>query len=131
MKDYNSVTKVNKFPKSKNKSTQKLSTYGGRNEIIDADLYYQTRDENIELKKKINELQSQNRKMDVTLKRNKINPIEGIYDIDYETLKIENENLKNKNTKMRQIIQGLKNKNTKKKTKTKTYKTSTYKKKKY
>ena len=52
MKDYNAVTKVNKFQKSQNKSTQKLSTYGGRNEIIDADLYYQTRDENIELKKK-------------------------------------------------------------------------------
>ena len=74
MKDYNAVTKVNKFQKSQNKSNQKLSTYGGRNEIIDPDLYYQTRDENIELKKKINELQSQNRKMDVTLKRNKINP---------------------------------------------------------
>ena len=52
MKDYNAVTKVNKFQKSQNKSNQKLSTYGGRNEIIDPDLYYQTRDENIELKKK-------------------------------------------------------------------------------
>ena len=131
MKDYNSVTKVNKFPKSKNKSTQKLSTYGVRNEIIDADLYYQTRDENIELKKKINELQSQNRKMDVTLKRNKINPIEGIYDKDYETLKIENENLKNKNTKMRQIIQGLKNENSKTKTRSRTFLPSTYEKNEY
>ena len=131
MKDYNSVTKVNKFPKSKNKSTQKLSTYGGRNEIIDADLYYQTRDEKIKKKKKINELQSQNRKMDVTLKRNKINPIEGIYDIDYETLKIENENLKNKNTKMRQIIQGLKNENSKTKTRSRTFLPSTYEKNEY
>ena len=131
MKDYNAVTKVNKFQKSQNKSNQKLSTYGGRNEIIDPDLYYQTRDENIELKKKINELQSQNRKMDVTLKRNKINPIEAIYDKDYETLKIENANLKNKNTKMRQIIQGLKNENSKNKTRTRTFLPSTYEKNEY
>ena len=52
MKYNDSVTRVNKLPKNKNMSTSKITTYGGRNELVEADLYFQLRDENTELKKK-------------------------------------------------------------------------------
>ena len=107
--NYNGVTKINKFSKNKNPSGQKISTYGGRNDLIEADLYFQLRDENTELKKKLTELELKTKKMDVAIRKNKINPSEGINDFDLESLKIENENLKNKNYKMKQIIQGLQN----------------------
>ena len=55
--NYNGVTKINKFSKNKNPSGQKISTYGGRNDLIEADLYFQLRDENTELKKKLTELE--------------------------------------------------------------------------
>ena len=99
-------TKVNKFPKSKGKKS--TTTYEGRMEKIDPDLYYKTRDENISLKKRLTELESENKKLEVTLQKLKVNSQDKISNIDIETLKIENENLKNKNMKMRQIIQGLK-----------------------
>ena len=101
------MTKLNKLPNSKNNNNSKVSLYGGRNELIDADLYYKLRDENIELKKKVTELTDQNKKLDVAMKYKGINPNNSNYDIN--TLKIENENLKNKISKMKTIIAGLQN----------------------
>ena len=101
------MTKINKLPNSKNNNNSKVSLYGGRNELIDADLYYKLRDENIELKKKVTELTDQNKKLDVAMKYKGINPNNSNYDIN--TLKIENENLKNKISKMKTIIAGLQN----------------------
>ena len=105
MKYNDSVTRVNKLPKNKNMSTSKITTYGGRNELVEADLYFQLRDENTELKKKLTELEFQNKKQEVSNLRNK-NPL-NMNNTDIETLKIENENSKNKILKMKQIIQGL------------------------
>ena len=107
MKINNGVTRVNKLPKNKNISTSKVTTYGGRNELVEADLYFKLRDENTELKKKITDLEFQNKKQEVSNLKNK-NPI-NINTTDIETLKIENENSKNKILKMKQIIQGLQN----------------------
>ena len=61
-----SNAKINKFKKSEKKI--KFTTHYGRNEMVEADLYYRLLEENARLKQQVNDLQDQLKKMDVAMK---------------------------------------------------------------
>ncbi|MCQ2818738.1 MAG: hypothetical protein MJ252_15840 [archaeon] len=110
LKGTNNSTSSNVFKlsqKSSNKPT--VATYYGRDEKIDVDRYYKLLEENMRLKKRIQELEQKNKVMDVALKRGKIDLDSTAEQSDVESLKIENNNLKDKNLKMRKIITSLQN----------------------
>lgn len=100
-----SNAKINKFKKSEKKI--KFTTHYGRNEMVEADLYYRLLEENARLKQQVNDLQDQLKKMDVAMKYHKVSASTLVDSSDLETLKIENQNLKSKNSKMKTIISGL------------------------
>lgn len=85
-----------KITKPKGKTT---ISFGGRNEMIDPDLYYTVYDENKELKKKLNQIEKENKKLSAKLQYNNIpNPLKeeskSQMNKDTNTMLIENENLK-------------------------------------
>lgn len=100
-----------KISKSKGKTNR--SGYG-RGQMIDPDLYYTVYDENTALKKKLDQIEKENKKLSAKLQYNNIpNPIKeesksGI-NTDKNTLKIENENLKLKNKRLNAKITTLQN----------------------
>lgn len=100
-------SKINKFPQKGAGKKSKYTTHYGRNEMVEADLYYRLLEENAALKKQIIELTDKIKKMDVTMKYHKISSSTVAESTDIETLKIENQNLKSKNSKMKTIISGL------------------------
>ena len=97
---------------SKSKGKTNPSGYYGRGEMIDPDLYYTVYDENTSLKKKLHQLEIDNKKLSSKLQYNKIpNPIkeESKSEIktDKNTLKIENENLRTKNKRLNEKLKTL------------------------
>lgn len=95
------------------KSTGKTKTnFIGRNEMIDADLYYTVYDENKELKKKLNQIEKESKKLSAKLQYNHIpNPLKeeskSQMNKDANTMLIENENLKKKNKRLNSKIESL------------------------
>ena len=80
--------------------------------MIDPDLYYTVYDENQELKKKLNQIEKENKKLSVKLQYNKIpNPLKeeskSQMNKDANTMLIENENLKKKNKRLNSKIESL------------------------
>ena len=98
-----------KITKPKGKTT---ISFGGRNEMIDPDLYYTVYDENKELKKKLNQIEKENKKLSAKLQYNNIpNPLKeeskSQMNKDTNTMLIENENLKKKNKRLNSKIESL------------------------
>ena len=101
--------------------TQKKSKNLGRDEKIDPDQYYFVKDENERLKKEKLATNEKIKKMDVSLANIKAQLLKERqlydqrlldmdnpkFDKDYQTTKLENEKLKEQNTKLRTYIQGL------------------------
>ena len=117
---YNS-TNINKFSHT---TKQQKKTGGGRDEKIDPDLYYKVKDENEQLKLTKIDMNDKIKKLEVSLANLKMNLIkerklsdrrvirmDGGYDKDLETTKLENETLKVQLEKMRLYIQGLQSDN--------------------
>ena len=101
-----------KITKSKGKINHSGTNYMGRGEMIDPDLYYTVYDQNTSLKKKLNQMEKENKILNSQLQRNKIpNPIkeESKSDIktDKNTLIIQNENLKTKNKRLSEKLKTL------------------------
>ena len=101
-----------KIKKSKGKINHSGTNYMGRGEMIDPDLYYTVYDQNTSLKKKLNQMEKENKILNSQLQRNKIpNPIkeESKSDIktDKNTLIIQNENLKTKNKRLSEKLKTL------------------------
>ena len=85
---------------------------GGRSEMIDPDLYYTIYDENTSLKKKLNQIEKENKKLSTQLQYKNIpNPIKeeskSEFNIDKNTLMIQNENLKTKNKRLNEKLKTL------------------------
>ena len=110
----------NKF----SKTTGKQKKIGGRDEKIEPDLYYKVKDENEQLKLKKIEMNDRIKKLEVELANLKSGLIKerklgdrrvikmnGGYDKDLETCKLENDKLKDDNQKLRIYIQGLQSDN--------------------
>ena len=99
------------------KSKGKTSSSGfkiGRGEMIHPDLYYSVYDENTALKKKLDQIEKENKKLSAKLQYNKIpNPLKeeskSAINTDKNTLQIENENLKIKNKRLNEKITTLQN----------------------
>ena len=101
-----------KTTKLKGKTNPSGTNYMGRGEMIDPDLYYTVYDENTSLKKKLNQMEKENKILNSKLQYNKIpNPIkeESKSDIktDKNTLIIQNENLKTKNKRLTEKLKTL------------------------
>ncbi len=105
------------FGKISSKSKGKTSSSGfkiGRGEMIHPDLYYSVYDENTALKKKLDQIEKENKKLSAKLQYNKIpNPLKeeskSAINTDKNTLQIENENLKIKNKRLNEKITTLQN----------------------
>jgi hypothetical protein len=94
--------------------------YVGRDDKIDADLYYRVRDENDHLKKHQYQLNDEIKRITTALEKvkhgvllerklsdRKVIQVEGGFDVETETLKMENEKLQDKIKKMSTIIKGM------------------------
>ena len=100
-----------KISKSKGPKSSNYN-YIGRGEMIEADKYYDLFKESIDLKKKVNQLEQENKKLKTQAQYHKIpytNKEGGKSEIktDNKTLQIENENLKDKNKLLNQKLQSL------------------------
>ncbi len=107
-----------KIPKTK---SPKKSQLLGRDEKIDPDLYYHVKDENEKLKKEKIETNDKIKRLEVSLANIKaqlikerkladqrvINMDNSKFDKDFKSTKLENEKLKEQNTKLRTFIKGL------------------------
>ena len=107
-----------KIPKMK---SPKKSQLLGRDEKIDPDIYYYVKDENERLKKEKIETNDKIKKLEVSLANIKaqlikerkladqrvINMDNSKFDKDFKSTKLENEKLKEQNTKLRTYIKGL------------------------
>ena len=101
-----------KIQNSKGKTNPSGTNFMGRGEMIDPDLYYTVYDQNTSLKKKLQQMEKENKKLSAQLQYNKIpNPIkeESKSDIktDKNTLIIQNENLKTKNKRLTEKLKTL------------------------
>ena len=88
------------------------NNYVGRGEMIEPDKYYTVFEENTSLKKKVHQLEQDNKILSTKLQYNKIqNPIKeetkSEFKIDSRTLQIENENLRVKNKRLNEKVQSL------------------------
>lgn len=103
------------------------TSYFGRDEKVDSDIFYKVRDENDHLKKHQSNLNEEIKKLTTALERvkhdvlverrlsdRKVIHIEGGIDIEVETMKMENDQLRDKMKKMSTIIQGLQAQNKRK-----------------
>ena len=115
-------TYFGKTSKFNNKSKTQNIAAGLRNEVIDPDVFYTRCNENISLKKQIQELElenkrlsaksqhllGENKKLNMKLNKDpqyiKEENSKQEYSKDNQTLKIENENLKNKNKRLNETV---------------------------
>jgi hypothetical protein len=99
---------------------RKQNEYLGRDEKVEADKFFKMRDENEQLRKQMEILHTDLKRMNVAVEKTKKDIIverrlgdrkvihmDGGFDVEVETLKMENEKLSDKNKKMTVIIQGL------------------------
>lgn len=104
-------------PRTGYKKSQEMT---GRDEKVDADIYYRIRDENDHLKRQQMNLNDQIKRLqaglekvkyDVLVERKlsdrKVIKVEGGFDLELETTKMENEKLKDQVNKMRTILKGM------------------------
>ena len=122
------TTYYGKTSSSKNKGkTQNMAT-AYRNEAIDPDVYYTQYNENINLKKQLQQIEFENKKLSAKSKhlesennrlKMKLNKdpnyikeesLRQEFNKDSKTLKIENENLKNKNKRLNETVLNMQKK---------------------
>jgi hypothetical protein len=118
MKQTYSSQQINKRGQSRPKTANK--EFCGRDEKVDVDIYYRIKDENIHLKKVIENQNLNIKRLNANFEKVKHNvvverrladrkvvPLDGGMDMEFETLKNENAKLIEKTKKMSTIIQGL------------------------
>ena len=100
-----------KTSKPKGKTIANGYNYMGRGEMIDPDLYYTIYDQNTSLKKRLIQLEQDNKELHTKLRRqpNQKNEEESKsnINIDKNTLLIQNENLKTKNKRLNEKLKTL------------------------
>ena len=100
-----------KTSKPKGKAIASGYNYKGRGEMIDPDLYYTIYDQNTSLKKRLIQLEQDNKELNTKLRRqpNQKNEEESKsnINIDKNTLLIQNENLKTKNKRLNEKLKTL------------------------
>jgi len=109
-----------KRPESRPKSKMKKVEYIGRDEKVDADVFYKIKDENDILKKQQITLNDDIKRLNAALEKvkydvlverrlsdRKVIKVDNEFNIEADTIKSENEKLKEKLRKMNTIIQGL------------------------
>lgn len=116
------ILEESKRPSSKMRknSSSKRPEYAGRDDKVESDIFYKVKDENEHLKKHQTKLNEDIKRLNTALERvkydvlmerrlsdRKVIQIDGGFDVEVETMKLENDKLKDKVTKMTTIIHGL------------------------
>ena len=122
------ATYFGKTSSSKNKSKTQNNFQNYRTEAIDADVYYNQYNENINLKKQLQQIElenkklsaksqhllSENKKLNMRLNKDpqhiKEESMRQEFNKDNQTLRIENENLKNKNKRLNETVLNMQKK---------------------